>query len=98
MKKISIEISEYTNCYCDICHRANRVAKIKYYTQDYGSNKRKGKVCKNLQKHPHSIWICEKCMDDIKSEWIRSTQGLGFRYWEFKGGEDDAEQYEQERT
>lgn len=78
MKKFRIEVSEYPNCCCNICHRLSHVAKIEYYTQDYGSNKRKGKICKKLQKHPHSIWICEKCMDDFESEWVRHTKGLGF--------------------
>lgn len=83
MRKCEIEISEATNCFCNICHRAGRVAKINYYTQDYASNKRKGKICKTLQKHPHSIWICEKCMYDFKSEWISSTRGLGFKVHDF---------------
>jgi len=90
MKKWSIEISEYTNCCCSICFRLGRVAKIKYYTQNYASNKRKGKICKRLQKHPHSIWICEKCMDDFRREWTGHTRGLGFAVADFyqpKNGE-----------
>ena len=89
MKKFTVGISKYTNCCCNICHRLNRVAKIRYYTQDYRSNKRKGKICKNLQKHPHEIWICEKCMDDLKSEWTRSTRGVGYDYYRYYGGEKD---------
>ena len=80
MKKFSVVMDGYENCCCNICFRVGKVAKIKYYIQDYGSNKRPGKVCKNLQKHPRSIWICEKCMEDFKSEWVRSTRGLGFEY------------------
>ena len=91
MKKFSVEISEYTNCCCSVCFRSARVAKIKWYTQDYASNKRKGKICKNLQKHPHSLWICESCMQDFKKEWLRSTRGFGFRYHEFYGEEQDDE-------
>ena len=87
MKKYSIELSENTNCSCQICFRLGRVAKIQYYTQNYGSNKRKGKICKTLQKHPHSIWICEKCLNDFKSEWIRTTRGLGFDYYTFYSAE-----------
>ena len=83
MKKFSIEISEATNCCCNICFRIGRVAKIEYYTQNYGSSKRKGKICKTLQKHPHSIWICEKCYNDFKSEYVHSTRGLGFSVHEF---------------
>lgn len=62
MKKFSVVMDGYDNCSCSICFRIGKVAKIEYYTQNYGSNKRKGKICKNLQKHPHSIWICEKCI------------------------------------
>lgn len=83
MRKFTVEISKATNCICNICHRDGRVAKIKYYTQDYGSNKRKGKICKTLQKHPHEIWICEKCWYDLRSAWWRDTKGAGFRYHEY---------------
>ena len=89
MKKFSVEISGYTNCTCSVCFCQARVAKLKWYTQDYASNKRKGKICKNLQKHPHSIWICEKCMQDFKHEWIRSTRGVGFQYPDFFGEAED---------
>lgn len=85
MRKFTVEISKATNCICNICHRDGRVAKIKYYTQDYGSNKRKGKICKTLQKHPHEIWMCEKCMEDFKSEWISSTRGAGYNYHRYYG-------------
>ena len=84
MKKFSVEISEHTNCCCNICFRTGRVMKIKYYVQDYASNKRKGKICKTLQKHPRSIWICEKCYNDFKSEFVRSTRGLGFSIRDFE--------------
>lgn len=84
MKKFSVEISEYTNCCCNICFRTGRVMKIKYYVQDYASNKRKGKICKTLQKHPRSIWICERCYNDFKSEFVRSTRGLGFSIRNFE--------------
>ena len=86
MKKFSIEISKADNCFCNICHRTGRVAMISYYTQNYASNKRKGKICKTLQKHPHCIWICEKCMNDLRSEWVWSTRGAGFSYHKFYGG------------
>lgn len=88
MRKFAVEISKATNCFCNICHRDGRVAKIKYYTQDYGSNKRKGKTCKTLQKHPHEIWVCKKCMEDFKSEWVSSTRGAGYNYHEYYGKEN----------
>lgn len=88
MKKFTVEISEYTNCCCSICFRLGRVAKIKYYVQDYASNKRKGKICKTLQKHPRSIWVCEKCMNDFRSEFIRSTKGLGYAVHNFEEAYD----------
>ena len=89
MKKFNVEISKATNCCCDICFRLGRVMKVRYYVQDYRSNKRKDKICKTLQKHPRSIWICERCYNDFKSEYIRSTRGSGFRFWDFHGEEDD---------
>ena len=85
MKKFTIVVDGYDNCCCNICFRVGKVAKIKYYTHNYGSNNRPGKICKNLQKHPHSIWICQKCMEDFRSEWNRSTRGLGFEYPKFYG-------------
>lgn len=87
MTKFKVEISKATNCICDICHGGGRVAKIDYYKKNYRSNKRPGKICKTLQKHPISIWICERCMNDFKGEWIRSTKGLGFAYHEFYGAD-----------
>ena len=56
---------------------------LTYYTQNYASNKRKGKICKTLQKHPHIIWVCEKCWRDLRSAWWRDTRGAGFRYHEY---------------
>lgn len=73
MKKFKLDYAKgFVNC--DICfkHEGKKIAKLKYYTQDYGSNKRKGKICKNPQKHPHEIWICDKCIEDLKSEWWRT--------------------------
>lgn len=90
MRKFTVEISKATNCCCNICFRLGRVAKISYYTQSYESNKRKGKICKRLQKHPHTIWICEKCMNDFRGEFIWSTGGLGYNVHDFaRGGKDD---------
>ena len=82
MKKwdITLDRGEIT---CNICHRHTdmNIAKIKYYTQDYGSTKRKGKICKTLQKHPHEIWICDKCLSDFRDEWWRKTHDK-FEIWE----------------
>ena len=74
MKKFKIEYaSGYVNC--DICfkHEGMKIAKLEYYTQDYASNKRPGKICKTPQKHPHSIWICEKCLKELRREWWGTT-------------------------
>ena len=69
MKKFSIEMGE-NGCTCSICRSVGRVTKIKWYEQDYESNKQKGKICKTLQKHTHSVWICEECMEDFRQEWF----------------------------
>lgn len=72
MKKFEMSISDADNCFCNICHSPMQVLKLKYYTKDYGSNNRKGKICKTLQKHPHEIWICNKCLGDLVGEWYKT--------------------------
>lgn len=74
MRKFTIQYGKGAMC-CDICfkHNDKKIAKLKYYTQDYASNKRKGKICKTPQKHPHSIRICSDCLKDLRREWYATT-------------------------
>lgn len=95
MKKFDITFDKGA-CTCNICHRhyvrkagklyPQRIVKIKYYTQNYASNKIRGKICQNLQKHPHEIWICEKCLDDLRSEWWSKTNEQN-KIWGFEKDE-----------
>lgn len=82
MKKWNLEIARGA-IKCDICarHENMNIVKIKYYTQNYGSTKRKLKICKTLQKHPHEIWICDKCLSDFRDEWWRTTNDR-FKIWQ----------------
>ena len=44
---------------------------FEYVTRNYGSARRKGKICKNLQAHVHSVWICPKCIANMMEKWSR---------------------------
>ncbi len=72
MKKFEIHYKKATNSCCSICFKLGKVMTVSWYTQDYRSNKRKGKICKTLQKHPHSIWICDKCLKDLRAAYFGS--------------------------
>lgn len=50
---------------CNICHGTGAKLEIKYITRDY-QNGRTKKICKNLQSHEHSLWICPKCVSTFK--------------------------------
>lgn len=88
MRKFEIDYAKGYVC-CSVCfkHVDKKIVKLKWYTQDYASNKRKGKVCKTLQKHPHSIWICDKCIEDLKSEWWKTTNRR-FEMWNHNDSEE----------
>lgn len=80
MKKFTIT---YENgfCNCDICFthyervkgkkQGKKIAKLTYYTQDFKSNK-SDKICTTAQKHPHELWICDKCLSDLGLEWLKT--------------------------
>lgn len=57
---------EQNNCVCSICHSTGAKIEFRYVTRNYESPRRKGKICKNLQAHGHSFWICPKCLDNLK--------------------------------
>ena len=65
---------EQDNCSCSICHGIGAKIEFEYVTRDYASNKRKGKICKNLQAHWHSFWICPKCLTNLnkKAELVKN--------------------------
>ena len=82
MKKFSLSFAK-GSVNCDVCfqHENKKIAKLKYYTQDYASNKRKGKICKTPQKHHHEIWICDRCLQDLRGEWWSKTNER-FECWD----------------
>ena len=56
---------EQNNCICSVCHGTGAKIEFRYVTRDYESARRKGKICKNLQAHEHSFWICPKCIESL---------------------------------
>lgn len=68
---------EEDNCVCCICHGTGAKIEFRYVTRDYESARRKGKICKNLQAHEHSFWICPKCSDNLKRAYKKMAERLG---------------------
>ena len=52
------------NCICNICHGTGAKWAIRYVTRNYQSARTK-KICKTLQAHEHSFWICPKCLQNF---------------------------------
>lgn len=75
-KRTSFDFSfrrlEQENCICSICHGTGAVIEFRYVTRNYVSAKRKGKICKNLQAHGNSFWICKECIDNL----VNISKGL----------------------
>lgn len=66
---------EQDNCVCSICHGTGAKIEFEYVTRNYESAKRRGKICKNLQAHGHSFWICPVCLRNLnaKAEKVRTS-------------------------
>lgn len=58
---------EQDNCVCSICHGTGAKIEVRYITRNYKSAK--GKICKNLQAHEHSIWLCLPCMTNFSKKF-----------------------------
>lgn len=54
------------NCCCSICHSIGAKIEFRYVTRNYASARRRNVICKTLQAHGHSFWICPKCLDNLK--------------------------------
>ncbi len=52
------------NCVCNICHGTGAKWKFRYVTRNYKSDRTK-RICKTLQAHEHSFWICPKCLQNF---------------------------------
>lgn len=63
---------EQDNCVCSICHGTGAKIEFRYVTRNYESARRKGKICKNLQAHGHSLWMCPICIDNL----VKKSGGL----------------------
>lgn len=59
---------EQDNCVCNICHGTGAKIEFRYITRDYASDRQKNKICKTLQAHEHSFWICPKCLDNLNTK------------------------------
>ena len=59
---------EQDNCVCSICHGIGAKIEIRYVVRNYESARVKKKICKNLQAHEHSLWICPKCINNFKQK------------------------------
>ncbi len=57
---------EQDNCVCNICHGTGAKIAIRYITRDYLG--KKGKICDTLQAHEHNVWICLKCLENLKTK------------------------------
>lgn len=55
---------EQDNCCCSICHGTGAKWEFRYVTRNYQSPKTK-KICKSLQAHGHSFWICPRCLENM---------------------------------
>lgn len=52
------------NCVCSICHGTGAKWGFRYVTRNYQSPRTK-KICKTLQAHEHSVWICPECLQNL---------------------------------
>ena len=59
---------EQDNCICSVCHGTGAKIEIRYVVRNYESARVKNKICKNLQAHERSLWICPKCINNFKQK------------------------------
>ncbi len=64
----TIKKLEQDNCVCSVCHGTGAVLSVSYVTRNYESAINRGKICKNLQAHGHSLWICRECLDNFRTK------------------------------
>ena len=54
---------EQNNCVCSVCHGSGAKIEFRYVTRNYAGAK--GRICKTLQAHEHSFWICSICAENL---------------------------------
>ena len=59
---------EQDNGLCSVCHGTGAKIEIRYIVRNYESARVKKKICKTLQAHERSLWICPKCIDNFKQK------------------------------
>ena len=64
-----IRLLEQDNCVCSVCHGIGAKIELRYVTRNYESAIRRGKICKNLQAHGHTVWICPKCIESLDNAY-----------------------------
>lgn len=74
MKNFCFErtISEYAQCDC--CHKVSGVVKIHYTVRNYES--KTGRLCKKLQAHRRSYWLCRDCFGELLTEYEQAQDRL----------------------
>ena len=60
----SFRCLEQDDCCCSICHGIGAKWEFRYVTRNYQSPKTK-KICKTLQAHERSLWICPMCLENM---------------------------------
>ena len=63
---------EQDNCICSICHGTGAKIEFRYVIRNYESARRNGKICKELQAHERSFWICPVCIENL----VKKSDGL----------------------
>ena len=59
---------EQDNGVCSVCHGTGAKIEIRYVVRNYGSARVKKKICKNLQAHERTLWICPKCINNFRQK------------------------------
>lgn len=90
---------EQDNGICSVCHGTGAKIEIRYVVRNYESARVKNKICKNLQAHERSLWICPKCINNFKQklsvinernltqpepQWIPCSERLPEEYGEYQ--------------
>lgn len=65
---------EEDNYLCNICHGTGAKIELQYFTRNYASARRRNVICKTLQTHEHSFWICPKCLDNLKRAYEKMAE------------------------
>ena len=63
-----VKYLEQDNGVCSVCHGTGAKIEIRYVVRNYESARVKKKICKNLQAHERSLWICPKCIKNFKQK------------------------------